>query len=312
VSDAGAEKLMRVVVESWAPEYGAPTEEGTLEPLEPPVLDLEVAPEAWAPISPATGPAPSVVFVDGVQRVDASVVVELDGVEAFRGRCVSYAAGAIRCDGAAEVVALEVRHELLAPDRAGRDLDAAHGTFSHVPVTSDDAMAFSKALHDRMAELEAEVAARASADDLLVMDGPLSGRRHGVHGAVGFVKTHPVAYLPPELAQRVVGRLEAGQRTPVFRLGAGRPAWYLRLPGPVDHAWSGVVRCEAEDTLTGAGLVAVADRTAATLPRFASEAHRDPRAPQNLYPIGGLERELRARLGDPRLWFRALRRATAA
>src|SRR4029453_13523585 len=212
-----------------------------------------------------------------------------------------------------EVVALEVRHELLAPDRGGRDLDAAHGTFTHVPVTSDDAMALSKALHGRMAALEAEVAARASADDLLVIDGPLSGRRHGVHGAVGFVKTHPVAYLPPALAPGGGGGLgEAGQRPPVFRLGAGRPAWYLRLPGPVDHAWSGVVRCEAEDTLTGAALVTVADRTAATLPRSASQAHRDPRAPQNLYPIGGLERELRSRLGDPRLWFRALRQATAA
>ncbi len=303
---------MRVVVESWAPEYGAPTEEGTLEPLEPPVLDLEVAPESWAPISPSEDAAPSVVFVDGVQRIDANVVVELDDGESFRGRCVSYAAGAIRCDGRAELLAAEVRHELLAPDRGGRDLAAAYGTFTHMPVTSDDAVALSKALHDRMAALEGEVATAAAGDDLLVMDGPLSGRRHGVRGAVGFVKTHPVRYLPPELARQVIGRLEAGQRSPVFRLGAGRPAWYLRLPGPIAHAWSGVVRCEAEDTLSGAALFALADRTAATLPRFASEAHRDPRAPQNLYPIGGLERELRRRLGDPRLWFRSLRQVAVA
>ena len=45
------------------------------------------------------------------------------------------------------------------------------------------------------------------------------------------------------------------------------------------------------------------------LPAFASEAHKDARAPQNLYPIGGLERELRHRLGDAELLYRALRAA---
>jgi hypothetical protein len=58
--------------------------------------------------------------------------------------------------------------------------------------------------------------------------------------------------------------------------------------------------------------VALADVVAATIPRFASEPHKDARAPQNLYPIGGLERELRRRLGDPRLLYRALRIAAAS
>ena len=48
-----------------------------------------------------------------------------------------------------------------------------------------------------------------------------------------------------------------------------------------------------------------------TLGRYASEPYKDPRAPQNLYPIGGLERELRRRLGDAGLMFRALRVAAA-
>ncbi len=48
-----------------------------------------------------------------------------------------------------------------------------------------------------------------------------------------------------------------------------------------------------------------------TLPRFASCEEKDPRAPQNLYPIGGLERELRRRLGDPMLIMRSLREAAA-
>jgi hypothetical protein len=47
------------------------------------------------------------------------------------------------------------------------------------------------------------------------------------------------------------------------------------------------------------------------LPRYASERYKEPRAPQNLYPIAGLERELRRRLGDQRLLYRALRVAAA-
>jgi uncharacterized protein len=42
------------------------------------------------------------------------------------------------------------------------------------------------------------------------------------------------------------------------------------------------------------------------LPRFASSPIRDPRAPQNLVPIGALEDELRRRLGDPVLVRRAI------
>jgi hypothetical protein len=54
----------------------------------------------------------------------------------------------------------------------------------------------------------------------------------------------------------------------------------------------------------------IATRVSATLPRYASARHKDPRAPQNLYPIGGLERELRHRLGDKEMAMRALRRAS--
>jgi hypothetical protein len=67
------------------------------------------------------------------------------------------------------------------------------------------------------------------------------------------------------------------------------------------------VRCETSAELPLADVRTLADRTAATLPRFASRPHKDPRAPQNLYPIAGLERELRRRLGDPGLLYRALR-----
>jgi hypothetical protein len=72
-----------------------------------------------------------------------------------------------------------------------------------------------------------------------------------------------------------------------------------------------VGRLEASGDLRAAEAIALAGRTAATLPTYASVPHKDPRAPQNLFPIGGLERELRHRLGDAALVQRALRIATA-
>jgi hypothetical protein len=70
-----------------------------------------------------------------------------------------------------------------------------------------------------------------------------------------------------------------------------------------------VVRIECPAELPAAQVTALADLTAWVLPPLASSPHKDPRAPQNLVPIGGLERELRRRLGDQQLLYRALRSA---
>ena len=75
------------------------------------------------------------------------------------------------------------------------------------------------------------------------------------------------------------------------------------------HASSGIVRCEASGQLPAADVIRLADRTAALLPLFASDPHLDPRAPQNLVPIAALERQLRHRMGEPGLVYRALREA---
>jgi hypothetical protein len=77
------------------------------------------------------------------------------------------------------------------------------------------------------------------------------------------------------------------------------------------HPSWGVVRCELPGELPLTEAVTIADRATATLPRFATRPHQDSRAPQNLHPIAGLERQLRHRLGDPLLLERALRRAAA-
>ena len=109
-----------------------------------------------------------------------------------------------------------------------------------------------------------------------------------------------------------MGRLARGQRTPVFGLhdrdGKVRGySWYTRvaeLRGPWhDHA--GVLRCEVRASLGLTAAVAMADRVSASLPAFAGRPS-DPRTPQNLVPVAGLETWLRHRMGDGRFIRRAL------
>jgi hypothetical protein len=128
---------------------------------------------------------------------------------------------------------------------------------------------------------------------------------------VGAVKRFVRRYLDLEQDQ-LIGRLSAGQRTPVFGLlDAERErrgfSWYARvsdLRGPWhDHA--GVLRCEVRAAIGLDAAVALADRVTALLPRFAGRA-ADPRTPQNLVPISGLEAWLRHRMGDARMIRRAL------
>lgn len=149
-------------------------------------------------------------------------------------------------------------------------------------------------------------------DDLLVVDGPLRGRTH-LPRALGFIKSHRTAYLPPA-QHAMVGRLSHGQRTPVFLMGTSwdRHSWYLRLPCLPGPPWAGIVRVECSADLPRDEVVTLANLSQTTLCRFASAEYKDARAPQNLYPIAGLERELRRRLGDPRLLYRALRVAAAS
>ena len=79
-------------------------------------------------------------------------------------------------------------------------------------------------------------------------------------------------------------------------------------PGPWAGPWAGIARLERSG-IGRAAAVEAAERAAGWLPGFASELHRDARAPVNLTPIAGLERHLHHRQGDARLALRAVREA---
>jgi hypothetical protein len=310
----------RLFVEAWDPSYGAAVESpefggGSSSEAELD-CDVEVPAQSWQPLSPPPDVrAPDVVLlVDGVRRIDARVWVG-DEIAVEPGLAASFAAGVVRCDlrrGAAEVVAARVARGVFTPSQAAVSIATTAGEYPVFRARTGDFPMLSGALQARLQALEAAVCAasrdESTADELLVADGPLRGRA-GTSRMLGYIKSHEKTYLPAALSA-VVAALRAGQRSPVFLLVYGargrQYTWYLRLPGPSGSPWGNLVRIECSAELPIGAAVALADLAAVTLPRFASTPYKDPRAPQNLIPIAGLERKLRGMLGDGRLLHRAL------
>jgi hypothetical protein len=151
----------------------------------------------------------------------------------------------------------------------------------------------------------------ADAEDCLVLaDGPLGFLELKRSPVVGVIKRFARAYLD-STRESLLPTLGAGQRTPIFGIDldgrSRRYSWYLRLvPLRVPwHDYAGLVRCEVTAAIGLRGASDIADRVTSILPRFAGRPS-DPRAPQNLAPVGGLETVLRHRMGDPLLIRRAL------
>lgn len=320
---------MRFAIDGWDPSYGTSLAiDGAAETVLSVQTDVEVAPEQWSPIAPRAVSAPrTTVFVDGVRRIDARVWIDTDdgAGEASMAICASYAAGAVCCcDGRAHVLDPEIRRGLFTAATKAIEIKTSAGSHQlsypvHVATVKESlglAMSLSAALQRELASLEliAAVQARSQIGDhpadeesLLVVDGPVRGREH-LTRVLGFIKSHLIAYLPPEL-NAMVATLGADERTPVFLLGTSwdRYTWYLRLPCPPGQPWAGIARVECATNIPAEEAIELATLSQAVLSRFASEEYKDPRAPQNLYPVGGLERELRHRLGSSEVLYRALR-----
>jgi hypothetical protein len=327
---------MRFTVDGWDPSYGASLdpEEYLADSTATVQVELEVPASRWHAIDVRGGrPQPgAMLFVDGVRRIEAQVWIDDDtqgagpATQATAALCASYAAGVVCCCGPrAHLVTAEIRRGLFSVAPHATDIVTRAGRYQAHHVADNTAggpllARLSQGLQRQLAEVEklAATAARsalgdhgpAAGDDLLIIDGPLRGRQH-LPRALGYIKSHRSTYLPPEL-NALVGTLSPGQRTPVFRMGTTweRHSWYLRLPGTTGAPWSGVVRVECAANLPLAEVIRLADVSQVSLGRFASAPYKDGRAPQNLYPIGGLERELRHRLGDPQLLYRGLREAS--
>lgn len=310
--------MSRLHVEGWAPEYGAPLDISEERIAKSPI-DPSVETTDWSPIPGDASQAPDVLaFVDGVRRIDARLTLD-DPIEGpVPGIVGTFGVGATLWDRSIPRSTFsDLTIERVAVMAKGVAVE--FGTLGGLPVSAesvagDDPSDLISHFHGRMRAAETRVSSKLAAQGTLVIaDGPINELR--AQPIVGFIKTHRVTYLAPE-HQPVIGRLRAGRRTPLFLIAAeqfARYSWYLRLADlPDGHSWTGVVRCEAPTALGLDHVVELADWTAGLLPLVASEGHIDPRAPQNLVPIGALERELRRRLGDQALVYRGLRAAVHA
>jgi hypothetical protein len=323
-----AESTARVEVDvELPPDRWRPIDPDPFGPVPGAVLFIDgvrrIEARAWIE-DPAVDGSPSVDLETG-ERLDVDEIARALGAEPAAALCASYAAGVICCCAAgAHLVKAELRHGVFSAARRAADIETWAGVYkahrvmrrrSGTPVMR----ALSDALQDELGGVEkiVAVAARTALDghiadgdsDLLILDGQLRGREH-LPRTLGYIKSHDVTYLKPPLSA-IVGALAPGQRTPAFIIGTkwDRYSWYLRLPGPRGAPWAGVVRIECAYDLPVDEVTRLADLSQRCLGKFASAPYKDSRAPQNLYPIAGLERELRRRLGDPQLLYRALRAA---
>jgi hypothetical protein len=302
-------------VDPWDPEYGTSLE-FELENDLPQAVELDVEPVDWVPIAPsAVESIPCCAFVDGVRRIDLRLFAEESGAMA-PALAGSWACGVARSTkppsvgevvvGRTLVVGGGLTHHDLTP-RIGAD-DLRYVFVGVAGATPIDPIV---GLQNIMREAEGELAQaifEAGEAELLILDGPLTYFAQGP--VVGMIKRQSRSYLPVDRGA-ILAALDEGQRTPLFRLGEQRLerySWYTRLASvrPIDSGMTGIVRLEVATSIGLERARELADLTTAVLPRFASVVGRDPRAPQNLYPVGQLERVLRHRLGDAELVKRAL------
>lgn len=302
-------------VDPWDPEYGASIESDEDPTRPPPPVEFD-EPVAWSPIT--AGPVdamPCCAFVDGVRRIDVRLFAESETMVA-PALAGSWAVG----------VAWSNRPPVVDEVRTGRvvvvggqlDHPSLEVTIGHHHIRYEFQSCQGRRTIDPLLELQKEMrrqeerltafVSEGGRADLIVQDGPLNF--YANTPTIGLIKRQSQDYLGAS-RNAILGELQVGQRTPVFRFEGHqleRYSWYCRI-GPrrsIDGTMAGLVRLEVPGLVGLSQARSMADLSAAILPRFTAPSWRDSRSPQNLYPVGELERVLKHRLGDPDLMRRAL------
>ncbi|MCB9697632.1 MAG: hypothetical protein H6738_12695 [Alphaproteobacteria bacterium] len=300
-----------VRLDPWQAEYGpGVTLDASPDQPSQVQLDVEVPADQWSPCVPAEVELPGhLVFVDGVRRVDARVVVQRE--QLTFGAFGSYGVGCVHVrDGQAS----------FGDQHVGRVLVLGNGLILPGPVDVGPALHYRTAtvagpdfddparyIHTEMRRAEERLSrslAEAHSDALVLADGPLSFETPIKGDALGYVKRLVELYLPREHLA-LLSALPLGHRTPLFALTGSRRfdrySWFVRIadPAPGEVDLTGVVRLECAAGEVGIDrAIRLADASARLLPAFVPSRSRDPRSPQNLLPIGALEERLRHLLGD--------------
>lgn len=321
---------MRIALDPWGSDYTSQftiSQEGDGADNFAQALEEPVEERPWVPIHPSPMTLPkTTAVVDGVMRTDASAMVMEEGRSAL-ALFGSYAAGAVAINAQVQIVQDRVSRLFLAGGNWSelKDLTITAGTsgaicYQGMSCNADTPEKLRETLTNQMRQAEAQVAeALSNEESLILADGNLTSLRQS-SSVVGVIKTIHRMYLPSKKAT-ILERLQPGERTPLFRVVSGRKndgysvfSCYLRLarPQPTELPFTGLVRLEAKASLGPDRAVELLDQAAVKVCVLASRAPKDPRAPQNLIPIGGLERYLRHRLGDPQLLLRGIKQKIRA
>src|SRR5919202_1516764 len=281
---------MRIGVEAWGIYHGSEAALGAPESTTAEVVETGCETTSWAPVAPGEvgelGDLP-VAFVDGTRRMDARLFVSENGAAPLPGIAGSVGVGAVLCEpapgGGGE-------------RRIGRWWTGRRAEIARLDVHRYLVMGLGRTLELTAGPgLEYEALSHPDTDEGSLVDT--------VHDRM-------------RALEATLAALGCGERTPLFAFGEPRPrySWYLRLCEVEDHhhSWHGVVRCETPAALGLEAAKSLADGSAAILPAFASAPHWDPRAPQNLVPVAGLEKRMRHLLGDRELITRMIRSAARA
>lgn len=322
--DAPRREGWAVSCEPWAATYGQAYLVDDEESGDGPAEVVEGPSGGLAMYDPPDRPARGepIAFVDGVRRGEATLYATDDSGAVVHGLAGAYAVGAVvqpepGTDPDGRLAFARCQPRRLAVWGSGQrfDLPAAPGGWRWQVVSTADPQpdAPLRQLQNSMGEHERRLASALRAEGYLVVaDGTLKGLRSLEEPVIGYIKTHHRPLLGPE-HHALVTRLGPGQRTALF---AARPdiySCYHRLSATDRWAspWQGIVRLEFPAAMGVDQAADLADHAIAHLPRFAGVAHCDPRAPQNLQPVGALEQHLRHLLGPQDLASRAARHSIA-
>ncbi|GIW31023.1 MAG: nuclease [Meiothermus sp.] len=296
-------------LEAWNPEYALPEriesedESGGLEDIKIPYegdwvahTPPRVAPQDW----------PIVYLVDGRRRIDAQIA----DARGRRALLATVIAGAVLRDGAGirPVGDPIKRHILLHSSDLVEPLPPGLRHYEPIQTEKSDPTSLRSKVIEVMRHLEASLVNRLEGG-LVIVDGQIFPGEQAYHAPerlLGYTKTQAATYLGPK-HQALLYELQPYQRTPIFQIPRQAlprqmsvSSWYVRLPlEPNSTFYSGAALLRIETpTEEPSEAVRLADLSVSLFCTLASSPAKDPRAPQNLIPIGGLEQWLGRHLGQ--------------
>lgn len=313
----------RFQLHPWDPDtLYTTTEQGQEEGDENLDLEFEVGESDWRPLTPVGGAPRTVHFVDGACRHDAAgtfgerpCLFAVVGVGSVTSRLGTRVTPPTQPPARRYVIVAGEDAEGFEPiriDKYGLSYEPRRvdGGEHHLAAEAQKLMLMWEAAH-------AEELASKNPGDLVLVDGPLR-RADSFQNVLGYVKTSERERLPG--AQRgVLAELQPGQRTPIYHVYAGdrslvdRLEWVIRprQSAPGIDPRLGLVRIQANSSLTREEARALADWSAQTLPAYSADYHHDSRAPQQLLIIKNLESDLRRSFGNRDLLLGELRQLLA-